>query len=96
MDADTSAPPSARRMKVRCCIVGGGPAGIAAAASAAAVGRQVMLVERYAESISRSGGVGIADSVVREFMRMQQSQASPDPEPAPIEILPGDTSGAHR
>ena len=55
-----------------------------------------MLVERYAESISRSGGVGIADSVVREFMRMQQSQASPDPEPAPIEILPGDTSGAHR
>lgn len=30
-----------------------------------------MLVERYAEAIAKSGGVGIADSVVREFMRMQ-------------------------
>lgn len=55
-----------------------------------------MLVERYAESISRSGGVGIADSVVREFMRMQQSQTPPDAEPAPIELLPGDANGAHR
>lgn len=36
-----------------------------------------MLVERYAESISRSGGVGIADSIVREFMRMQEAQALP-------------------
>jgi flagellar protein FlgJ len=33
-----------------------------------------MLVERYAESISRSGGVGIADSIVREFMRMQEAE----------------------
>jgi hypothetical protein len=33
-------------------------------------------VERYAESIGRAGGVGIADSVVREFMRMQGSQAT--------------------
>ncbi|ANP48116.1 hypothetical protein ATE48_16150 [Candidatus Viadribacter manganicus] len=37
-----------------------------------------MLVERYAESISRSGGVGIADSVVREFVRMQQAQTMPE------------------
>lgn len=36
-----------------------------------------MLVERYAESISRSGGVGIADSIVREFVRMQQTQVTP-------------------
>jgi Rod binding domain-containing protein len=36
-----------------------------------------MLVERYAESISKAGGVGIADSVVREFMRMQQTQTLP-------------------
>lgn len=35
-----------------------------------------MLVERYADSISRSGGIGIADSVVREFMRMQAGQAT--------------------
>ncbi len=39
-----------------------------------------MLIERYAESISRAGGVGIADSVVREFMRMQQTQEAPLPE----------------
>lgn len=55
-----------------------------------------MLVERYAESISRSGGVGIADSVVREFMRMQQSQNPPEAEPAPISITPEDADGAHR
>lgn len=36
-----------------------------------------LLIEKYAESISRSGGVGIADSVVREFMRMQQAQSPP-------------------
>ena len=45
-----------------------------------------MLVERYAESISRSGGVGIADSVVREFMRMQETQAPPQE----------DSDGPHR
>ena len=32
-----------------------------------------MLIERYAEAIAQSGGVGIADSVVREFLRMQQT-----------------------
>jgi peptidoglycan hydrolase FlgJ len=36
-----------------------------------------MLVERYAEAISRAGGVGIADSVVREMMRMQEAQIVP-------------------
>jgi Rod binding domain-containing protein len=40
-----------------------------------------MLVERYAESISRSGGVGIADSIVRELMRLQEAQVI-DPEAA--------------
>lgn len=55
-----------------------------------------MLVEHYAQAISHSGGVGIADSVVREFMRMQQSQTPPDAEPAAIEILPGEANGAHR
>ncbi len=39
-----------------------------------------MLIERYAESITRAGGVGIADSVVREFMRMQQAQEPVTPE----------------
>ena len=33
-----------------------------------------MLVERYAESLSRAGGVGVADSILRELMRMQQMQ----------------------
>ena len=32
-----------------------------------------MLVERYAEAIARAGGVGIADSVVRELMRLQET-----------------------
>ena len=53
-----------------------------------------MLVERYAESISRAGGVGIAENVVREFMRMQQHP--PDAAPAPIAISPEDADGAHR
>ena len=30
-----------------------------------------MLIERYAQALSRAGGVGIADSVMRELMRMQ-------------------------
>jgi len=32
-----------------------------------------MLIERYAEAISRAGGVGIADSIMRELMRMQET-----------------------
>jgi Rod binding domain-containing protein len=42
-----------------------------------------MLVERYAESISRAGGVGIADSIVRELVRLQETQ------PAPAEAADG-------
>ena len=33
-----------------------------------------MLVERYAQALSQSGGVGLADSIVRELMRMQTAQ----------------------
>jgi len=40
-----------------------------------------MLVERYAEAISRAGGVGVADSVVRELMRLQESAVA-EPEAA--------------
>ena len=32
-----------------------------------------MLVQQYAESISQAGGGGIADSIVRELLRMQQT-----------------------
>jgi peptidoglycan hydrolase FlgJ len=32
-----------------------------------------MLIERYAEAISRSGGIGIADSIMRELVRMQSA-----------------------
>ncbi len=56
-----------------------------------------MLVERYAESISRSGGIGIADSVVREFMRMQAAEAATNgpatDEPIALEEF---ANGAHR
>jgi Rod binding domain-containing protein len=40
------------------------------------IGEQIfrpMLVERYAEAIVRAGGVGVADNVVRELMRLQQT-----------------------
>lgn len=33
-----------------------------------------MLIERYAEALSQTGGVGIADSIVRELMRLQEMQ----------------------
>lgn len=62
-----------------------------------------MLVERYAESISRSGGIGIADSVVREFVRMQGAeQPGAVDAPAPLPIAPAgmisteEPDGAHR
>ena len=48
-----------------------------------------MLVERYAESISRSGGVGIADSIVREFVRMQQTQVTPPEAADTTTVSPG-------
>lgn len=37
-----------------------------------------MLVERYAEAISRAGGVGIADAVMREMLRMQGAEIPPE------------------
>lgn len=37
-----------------------------------------MLVERYAEAIAAAGGVGVADSVVRELMRLQVEAEIPD------------------
>jgi Rod binding domain-containing protein len=45
-----------------------------------------MLVERYADAISRSGGVGVADSIVRELMRLQET----------IVLPPEDADGADR
>jgi Rod binding domain-containing protein len=39
-----------------------------------------MLVERYAEAISRAGGVGIADSVVREMLRLQGALPTEGPD----------------
>jgi peptidoglycan hydrolase FlgJ len=32
-----------------------------------------MLIERYADALSQAGGVGIADSIVRELMRLQET-----------------------
>jgi len=56
-----------------------------------------MLIERYAEAIGRAGGVGIADSVVREFMRMQEAQAQQaQAETEPTAIPTEEPDGAHR
>ena len=40
-----------------------------------------MLVQQYAESISRAGGAGIADSIVREMLRMQAAVLVEEPTP---------------
>jgi Rod binding domain-containing protein len=37
-----------------------------------------MLVQRYAEAISKAGGVGIADAVMREMLRMQGQTIAPE------------------
>ena len=37
-----------------------------------------MLIERYAEALSQAGGVGIADSIVRELMRLQETAPLPE------------------
>ena len=37
-----------------------------------------MLVERYAEAIAQAGGVGIADAVMREMLRMQGATITPE------------------
>lgn len=39
-----------------------------------------MLIERYAEALSKAGGVGLADSIIRELNRMQAQQQAPTPE----------------
>ena len=41
-----------------------------------------MLIEHYANAITHQGGVGIADSVMREMMRMQAAQTAPTEENA--------------
>lgn len=35
-----------------------------------------MMVQQYAQNIARAGGVGLADSIVAELMRMQAAQTA--------------------
>ncbi|HVZ99074.1 MAG TPA: rod-binding protein [Caulobacterales bacterium] len=47
------------------------------------VGEQMfrpMLIDQYAQAISQSGGVGLADALVREFARLQTPQPAQDAE----------------
>lgn len=37
-----------------------------------------MLIQQYAEALSKAGGVGIADAVMRELMRMQETAPQPE------------------
>ncbi len=37
-----------------------------------------MLIERYASAITSAGGIGIADSVIRELMRLQSAVPPPE------------------
>jgi Rod binding domain-containing protein len=48
-----------------------------------------MLIQHYAEALSQSGGVGIADSLVRELMRMQANAEAVDPATANTEAADG-------
>lgn len=34
-----------------------------------------MLIERYAQSLTQAGGIGIAESIIGELMRMQEAAA---------------------
>jgi Rod binding domain-containing protein len=36
-----------------------------------------LLIERYAQSLTQAGGIGIADSIIRELMRMQETSVPP-------------------
>lgn len=37
-----------------------------------------LLIEQYAAALSQAGGVGIADSIVRELMRLQETAQPPE------------------
>ncbi len=39
-----------------------------------------MLIEQYANAIAQAGGIGLADHVVGELMRMQAAPPSQEPE----------------
>ncbi len=49
MDASASQQPSARTMKVRCCIVGGGPAGMMLGYLLGRAGIDVVVLEKHAD-----------------------------------------------
>ncbi len=36
-----------------------------------------MLIQQYAAALAKNGGIGLADSVVRELARMQAAQTAP-------------------
>jgi Rod binding domain-containing protein len=40
-----------------------------------------MLIDQYAKSMAKAGGIGIADEVAREMMRMQAGASAPAPAP---------------
>lgn len=55
-----------------------------------------MLVEHYARAIAQSGGVGLADSIVRELNRLQASQSPSGALRDPANTMPGAANGADR
>ncbi len=48
-----------------------------------------MLIQHYAEALSKSGGAGIADSLVRELMRMQANAETVAPAAPSTEAADG-------
>ncbi|HEY8612288.1 MAG TPA: rod-binding protein [Roseomonas sp.] len=65
-------------------VFGDAPKGLLSGGAAEAQWRP-MLVENYARAWSDRGGVGIADAVYRELLRVQAAQASPAQNPIPSE-----------
>ena len=39
-----------------------------------------MLIDRYSQAVTHSGGIGIADAIMRELTRMQAAQSPPSDE----------------
>lgn len=52
-----------------------------------------MLIDRYAQAITHSGGIGITDEIMRELTRMQTAQATTQ---APTPAANGSENGSRR
>jgi len=55
-----------------------------------------MLIDEYAKTMAKAGGLGIADSVAREMMKLQHLAAPPQSEATSADKKSGDDDAAGR